>query len=157
MILLAILAMWMLVSKYLTYEDMSKLEYDMQLATTISKLVHETQKERGMTAGFLGSQGKKFSDKIKKQRQNTDLRLDELKQFYSSYEFTDNISTKISTVIKRLDKLCSKRQAVNTFSIKLNDALAYYTKINTLALEVISEISAYCFSYCSRNCLFTFL
>lgn len=31
-----------------------------RLATTASDLVHEMQKERGFSAGFLGSKGKKF-------------------------------------------------------------------------------------------------
>ena len=32
------------------------------MSVKISALVHETQKERGMTAGFLGSGGKNFGD-----------------------------------------------------------------------------------------------
>ncbi len=43
-----------------------------QLSVVYSELVHELQKERGMTAGYIGSKGTKFADKLKSQRQNTD-------------------------------------------------------------------------------------
>ena len=40
-------------------QNMEKIESASKVATLISSLVHETQKERGMTAGFLGSKGEK--------------------------------------------------------------------------------------------------
>ena len=38
------------------------------LSQKLSLLIHETQKERGMSAGYLGSKGTKFKDKLPKQR-----------------------------------------------------------------------------------------
>ena len=43
-----------------------------ELSVVYSELVHELQKERGMTAGFLGSGGTQFASKLKNQRQDTD-------------------------------------------------------------------------------------
>ena len=51
------------------------LGISVELATKISSLVHETQKERGATAGFLGSQGTKFGDSLNTQRGSTDTKL----------------------------------------------------------------------------------
>ena len=49
-------------SQYEISQNMEKL-YDLSLLNTkISALVHETQKERGFTAGFLGSSGDKFKN-----------------------------------------------------------------------------------------------
>jgi methyl-accepting chemotaxis protein len=59
----------------------SKLEVAVNLSTKISKLVHETQKERGATAGFVGSGGKKFIDILPAQRLDTDKKIKELKAF----------------------------------------------------------------------------
>ena len=53
-------------------------------AEDAGNLVHELQKERGMTAGFLGSKGTKFADKILIQRQQVDARLEEFKRFIDS-------------------------------------------------------------------------
>ena len=41
----------------------------------ISDVVHETQKERGMTSGFLGSNGKLYGEELKIQRQVTDEKI----------------------------------------------------------------------------------
>jgi len=42
-----------------------------KLDTQISALLHETQKERGATAAFLGSKGKKFTKRLPKQKDLT--------------------------------------------------------------------------------------
>ena len=44
---------------YQRYTQMDKIETLSVLATKISSFVHETQKERGMTAGYTSSKGKK--------------------------------------------------------------------------------------------------
>ncbi len=61
---------------------LKKLEKVVVFSTKIGALVHETQKERGMTAGFLGSKGKKFKDKLPKQRELTNNRIKELSSFF---------------------------------------------------------------------------
>jgi len=40
--------------------ELNQLQSLVQLSTSISLFVHETQKERGASAGFLGSSGKKL-------------------------------------------------------------------------------------------------
>lgn len=50
-----------------THEKLSNiqnLQSIVSLSTSISLLVHESQKERGTSAGYLGSSGKKFADKL---------------------------------------------------------------------------------------------
>ena len=46
-----------------------------ELSVTSSNLVHELQKERGLTAGYIGSSGSKFADKLPEQRVQTDEKL----------------------------------------------------------------------------------
>ena len=60
-------------------EKKHKLKELIKLSEALSLLIHETQKERGMTAGFLGSGGKSFKDRLPGQRALTDNRLKELK------------------------------------------------------------------------------
>ena len=45
------------------------------LATTASQLVHQLQKERGFSAGYLGSKGRQFSTALNTQHNETDLQL----------------------------------------------------------------------------------
>ena len=51
-----------------------------QVAVATSNLVHELQKERGLSAGYLGSKGTKFSDDLTRQRKLSDDRLQELQR-----------------------------------------------------------------------------
>ena len=45
------------IDSFSTTRNLQSLDNVVILSTKIGALVHETQKERGMTAGFLGSKG----------------------------------------------------------------------------------------------------
>ena len=51
-------------SQYEISQNMEKLYSLSVINTKISALVHETQKERGFTAGYLGSSGDKFKNEL---------------------------------------------------------------------------------------------
>jgi methyl-accepting chemotaxis protein len=52
--------------------SIERLQTAAKLAPQISRLVHELQKERGTSAGFLGSKGQKFADRLADQRKLSD-------------------------------------------------------------------------------------
>jgi len=117
------------------------------LAVKISALVHETQKERGMTAGFLGSKGKQFATDLTAQRKETDNKIKNLETFLTTFEEEDFGTAFKNTLNRALDnfrQLQGKRDAVRTLNIPLKEALAYYTNMNTSFLNVISDISKIC-------------
>ncbi len=60
---------------------MQKKEALTLLSQKKTRLVHETQKERGMTAGYIGSKGKKFKDKLPVQRELSNKNYQEFKMF----------------------------------------------------------------------------
>lgn len=61
--------------RYTNYTKFQKLDELVNLSIKITSLVHELQKERGMTAGFLGSKGIKFKDKLPLQKELTNIGL----------------------------------------------------------------------------------
>ncbi len=67
--------------------EMTQLTELTELSTVYSELVHELQKERGMTAGFLGSKGTKFGDKLKRQRQETNNKKSNKSSYWNKNEF----------------------------------------------------------------------
>ena len=73
-------------AKYTVSREMGDIQQVSRLAVRISALVHEMQKERGMTAGYLGSQGAKFASELPAQRSQTDKQIDELKTFVTGFE-----------------------------------------------------------------------
>lgn len=117
-----------------------------ELAEQSSNLVHELQKERGMSAGFLGSQGADFSQSLKQQRSLTDAKLASLKEFVSNSSLRPDVEQVITTLVGSLNKLPQIRQQVDSLSIALPDVLAFYTNNNKLILEItantISKLSS---------------
>ena len=115
-----------------------------EFSVNASNLVHEIQKERGMTAGFLGSKGDKFADAIIEQRKLVDDRLTSLKDFLDQAQvktFSDEFAGELDATLLRLQQLDETRRAVNSFEIPLNDALAYYTSNNNDLLHLIETMS----------------
>jgi methyl-accepting chemotaxis protein len=119
----------------------SKLKKEVKLLTSVSNLLHETQKERGATAGYLGSKGAKFGDTLKNQRVLTDNKI---KAFQSQITKNGNTLNEISNKIlkKILDNfsmLQKTRSDVNAQAIDAKSAIIYYTKLNTLMLDLIGN------------------
>ncbi len=125
-------------------ETYKKLEKGIILSTKISALVHEIQKERGFSAGFIGSKGKKFKNEIKRQREATDVKLSDLKEYIKSIDLSKvNADAKIliDKALNQLKDIDNIRSKVDTLSINLKDAISYYTNINSDLLNTIIEIS----------------
>jgi methyl-accepting chemotaxis protein len=122
----------------------SKLEVAVNLSTKISKLVHETQKERGATAGFVGSGGKKFIDILPAQRLDTDKKIKELKAFLSSIDLAkidSNIALSVQKAMGDLSKISTIRSEVDSLSIAGPKAISYFTNMNAKFLNTIIEVS----------------
>ena len=75
-----ILAIMIINEKYSEVNNLENIQKTSKLLSSISLLIHETQKERGMSAGYLGSKGKNFKDKLPSQRELTNARAKELKE-----------------------------------------------------------------------------
>ncbi|BCG64571.1 MAG: methyl-accepting chemotaxis protein [Methyloprofundus sp.] len=107
-----------------------------------SALVHEFQKERGMSAGYLGSKGKKFSQKIVQQRSLSDQKLAELNQFLqdSSFHAGDSLANQLKASLREIDKLKQIRSGITALNIPTKQAISYYSNINGLFLEMIAEL-----------------
>jgi methyl-accepting chemotaxis protein len=138
-----LLAAKLAVDSFSTSQNLRNLNKVVVLSTKIGALVHETQKERGMTAGFLGSNGEKFKTELPSQRINVDEKLKELNSFLSTFdkntyslEFLENLNNGL----KKLENLANTRNGVSSLSINAGAAIAYYTDTNTLLLNVIGTI-----------------
>ncbi|PHR85406.1 MAG: chemotaxis protein [Colwellia sp.] len=117
--------------------EMSTIAPLTELSVVYSELVHELQKERGMTAGFLGSKGTKFAKKLQNQRQSTDQKRSKKESFWDNSDFRLDEIKQLNTIINQsLQKLVSIRQQVDSQSISLGKALTYYTLLNKKLLSV---------------------
>ena len=110
------------------------------LSSKLSLLVHETQKERGMSAGYLGSKGKKFGSKLPKQRGLTDNRLKGLKDFLSNFDYSlysKELKIDIDNLLKQFSLIDSIRDRVDNLKITVKEELKYYTSLNAKILDIV--------------------
>jgi len=132
------------ISIYKEIKEADKIEIGIRFAKAISELLHETQKERGFTAGFIGSEGEEFANELLAQRKLTNskikLFLDEennMEDFFPS----ESLDKNIKSIQKRLEKINIIREEVDNNKIKVSDAISFYTNINSLLLEDVVLIS----------------
>ncbi len=123
---------------------MSELESLAELSVRISALVHETQKERGMTAGFLGSKGKKFRTDLPNQRQATDSQAQALRTFlqdFSSETFGADFAKGLQAALDQQSRIGAIRSRVDSLQIPAKEAIGYYTGMNAAFLGMVNNMA----------------
>ncbi len=124
-----------------TSKQMDTLADLIQLSVVYSELVHELQKERGMTAGYLASNGEEFNEKLRKQRINTDTKREAKNKFMQKHRFSQQPIVILSDDIeKTFASLSSLRGSIDSLSVTLKEALDYYTNLNARLLGVSTII-----------------
>ena len=113
-------------------------------APMISSLVHELQKERGISAGFIGSKGKTFADVIGARRADTEAALKifretapqpvgrlAIPEFAGPYERAHSA----------LAKLEEMRGKVDSFELTVPEMAGYYTPMIADLLDMVESVS----------------
>lgn len=110
----------------------------------VSQLVHELQKERGASSGFLASKGQKFADILANQRVATDEKSAIYKTVQQSVErrtADPTLAERIRRVETTMNALTTTRQNVSGMLMEPREAITYYTSLITALLDVTSAIS----------------
>ena len=134
------LAVVVVADTWRTAAEMERLQGMARTATRASDLVHEIQKERGMTAGFLGSEGERFGEALKEQRGRTDQRLKALRDYLAGRARGLPQEGPVAEALGRLKALQARREAIDGLALPLGEALGYYTGINTRLLDAIAAM-----------------
>lgn len=129
---------------YQVYTTMSKADVLGSIATKANSLVHEVQRERGASALYLDSKGKKFESEMLRQRRITDQVLNayytDISMLQEKIESAD-MHALISQIRSSLSRLSSIRNEVSSQRIKASAAVDYYTQTNKYLLDISSLIS----------------
>jgi methyl-accepting chemotaxis protein len=110
--------------------DEQYLVENMTYAEVSSHLVHELQKERGATAGFLSSKGGSFKEVLAKQRLQTDQALAKWQSEMGNAEIEGPMNGVRKEVNTQLANLTKIRQQIDGLAIAVPDAIGFYTKTN---------------------------
>jgi methyl-accepting chemotaxis protein len=130
--------------KYNDLKSVNKTEKGIEIVQHISLLIHETQKERGATGGFLGSKGEKFINKLPNQRINTDKQIKDFKIFIKGVNYSDydpKLKKSLSLALVDLNNIKNIRSDVSSLGITSKIALGYYTNMNAKFLNIANIVN----------------
>ena len=111
------------------------------LSQKLSLLIHETQKERGASAGFLGSKGSKFADIVPKQRILTNTKYKNLTSYLGTIDinlFPTELKNSIVGLKNDMSKIALIRSQIDTLGISVKDEVNYYSSMNAIILKIVS-------------------
>ena len=132
---------------YRSYKDVAVLDQIEEMvgySQKSSALVHNLQKERGASAGFISSKGAKFSSELQNIRKDTDKTYLELQHYYKSMKidnYSQSLRLKISKANDNFSKLAEIRSQVDSLSVAVGVPVGYYTKSNNDFISSIEEIA----------------
>ncbi|MEI8572248.1 methyl-accepting chemotaxis protein [Methylomonas sp. LW13] len=107
-----------------------------------SDLVHELQKERGLSVGHLGSGGQKFKQELGQQRLTTDEKLKQLNAFLKTFDTkaAANLAAGLAAADRQIDQLDETRQSVTALSASGEVTINYYSNLNAAYLAIIAQL-----------------
>ncbi len=132
-----------LLNKNHEMQEMEKLGDLSKLASTLSIMLHETQKERGASAGFAGSGGKELVEALPKQRTLTDKKIALLRTKLQSFDasvYGDEFEQRLSLLLNELNQLNSIRNQISRLSLNAPEVVNWYTDLNAKILSVIEQM-----------------
>ena len=146
LVVLPLLAMFILMATMLnkSYEALKfnkQLQTQIAVSTKLSLLVHEMQKERGLSAGFLASKGASFAEELKGQRGLTDKALADFTLSVETSDLTKEYKELLQLGFNELKGLNTIRQNADTNKDNPPTAatISYYTKTIASLLHSIVE------------------
>ena len=125
--------------------EMTQLEELSKISAHIGALVHELQKERGMSVGFIGAKGANFAAELPKQRAAVDLKKTQLEQRLASLAgdaHGGGLQRQVADATRQLGELAAKRQAISSLGISGTEVIAYYTRSINLLLGIVSQAAS---------------
>ncbi|WP_373974054.1 nitrate- and nitrite sensing domain-containing protein [Chitinibacter sp. SCUT-21] len=124
--------------------ELQRLEALVTLSVTIGDLTHELQKERGMSAMLITSQGKLNQRELGEQRALSDQKIKTLQTALTQFDrklYGADLDRTLSQASDRLAQIDAKRQAISALSLPAAESAAYYTGLITAFQQMPAMVS----------------
>lgn len=129
---------------YKKVQNLKSISLMVSYATKASELVHNLQKERGSSAGFISSKGAKFSSELQVIRKDTDKALADVTKNYKEELNVEHLSkdlqAKIAKAFDSLSKIQTIRSGVDSLEVAVGVPVGYYTNLNNDFIVSIEEM-----------------
>lgn len=127
-----------------TVQEFDRLHAMTQLAQRAGDAVHQMQLERGMTAGFLGSEGNAFGNQLNQQRPNTNAAVQAFQAQRGALApalLTPVVTQQLNEIDVQWQRQAQLRQRVDNLDVAMSDALGHYTGINGQLMAFVGTLS----------------
>jgi methyl-accepting chemotaxis protein len=134
-----------IVEKHSVYSTADRIVAIANTAPKISGLIHELQKERGATAGFVNSKGAAFAEALPAQRALTDKATADWRQTMDALNpsvLSAKFKADLDSVRSAFDALNDTRTSADRFSTTAQSTSSYYTGAIAHLVSMIESISA---------------
>ncbi len=130
-----------MLSRYNTLQEMTRTQHLVGLSISTGAVVHELQKERGLSSGFINSKGEKFKDELSAQRKLSDEKLRQLDAYMAANkDATEAVKAPLDAAARQKEKLQEIRSKVDGLTLEGKDSFAFYTDINYAYLDVVAAV-----------------
>ncbi|MFC4700239.1 methyl-accepting chemotaxis protein [Glaciecola siphonariae] len=120
-------------SKQLSTASLTKIEAE--FAQFTNSAIAEIQKERGMSAGYLSSDGQSFGSELKRQRLLVDAALDKVFT-YNNLEEIPNVEAELLTQLSLYQSnLSNLRKNIDNLNLSLSANISEYSEATELLLD----------------------
>jgi len=130
---------WNLKGFYVRYDNIKEIQTLNNFSIVVIKLLHATQQERGASAGYIGSDGKKFTKILSKKILQTNQAIEEYEKFLQSHKLNKGYFVRnIHNIDCYLKDLPSIRKEVQNLNIDLISEINFYTSLNANLLHTLT-------------------
>jgi signal transduction histidine kinase/HAMP domain-containing protein len=129
--------------KYEDYHDNVRLNKAIIVGIEINHVVHELQKERSISVGFVASAGMEFKEDLARQRSRTDSTIAQYRNELVNPKLNDLLAIHkrdMDELKGNLDKLSSIRATVDKKAVRSEEIIRLYSELNTQALNTVNEL-----------------
>jgi methyl-accepting chemotaxis protein len=113
-----------------------------EVAVASSALVHELQKERGFSAGFIGSKGEKFRAELDKQRTDTDARRKALADIFAgrAADLPPAVAERMRRANDAVGAVDGKRRDISALTLAGPDSFGFFTGAIDNYLAAVADV-----------------
>jgi len=144
LVLIVLFSLWF-IDEYNRITDAKNIITGVDLSIKSNEIVHNLQKERGLSQGYIASSGEKFREELASVRKDTD-------QTYQIFiEFVDKnqglikglrIEDEVNKIIKKREELLELRKRIDAINVNSQEAFNFYGDYIIDHIDFVKSIQA---------------
>jgi methyl-accepting chemotaxis protein len=144
LVLIVLFSFWF-IEQYNQITDAKNIITGVDLSIKSNEIVHNLQKERGLSQGYIASSGEKFREELASVRKDTD-------QTYQIFiEFVDKnqglikglrIEDEVNKIIKKREELLELRKRIDAINVNSQEAFNFYGDYIIDHIDFVKSIQA---------------